>query len=292
MRYILSLILVTLVSCASPIPTPPPLTLPPEALAQREAQLAEARAAYEKNPEDAEAILTLGQRLAALRRLREAIAVFSEGVKKHPRDARMLRQRGQRWITLRQFGRAIDDFSHATKLIAGLPDQAEPGAKIMNGIPSTTLQTNVWYYLGLSHYLRGDMREALRAYRSCRTASKSADDVVSSSYWLYLTLLNLEQKEEAARVLADSIRRDDELADAEDFYQKLLRVFRGEIDAEELLREPTTTVAGATFHYGIAKRFDHAGHPKLARPLLEKIIAGGQWTSFGYMAAEAELRGR
>jgi tetratricopeptide (TPR) repeat protein len=292
MRMLTIVLGLTLTACRTPIPTPPPLTLSPEALAQRQEQLAAAVEAHERNPNDADAIIVLGRRTAALRRYREAIAIFTEGARKHPLDARMLRQRGQRWIVLRQFDRAIDDFSRAAKLMQGLPDQAEPDATIVSGLPSTTLQSNVWYYLGLSHRLRGETREALRAYRECRKASKSADDVVSSSYWLYLTLLDAGRAEEADQVLANAVRRDDELVDNDKLYQKLLHVFRGELAAEELLREPASTVPGATFHYGIAQHFIHTGHPELARPLLEKILEGGSWTSFAYMAAEAELRRR
>ena len=41
---------------------------------------------------------------------------------------------------------------------------------------------------------------------------------------------------------------------------------------------------------GIAEWSKYTGHAERARPLLEKVLAGGQWTSIGYMAAEAELR--
>src|SRR5690606_7691904 len=55
-----------------------------ERRAELERQLAEARAAYERDPTDADAIIWLGRRTAYLGRYREAIAIFTEGIAKHP----------------------------------------------------------------------------------------------------------------------------------------------------------------------------------------------------------------
>src|SRR5690606_8383587 len=73
-----------------------------DARRRMEAQLAEARAAYERQPNDADAIIWLGRRLAYLGYYRDAIEVFSEGIAKHPDDARFYRHRGHRFITTRQ----------------------------------------------------------------------------------------------------------------------------------------------------------------------------------------------
>ena len=138
-----------------------------DVLAKRETDLAAARAAHEKNPHDADALIWVGRRLGYLGRYRDAIDVFTEGVKKHPRDARMLRHRGHRWITLRDFDRAIRDLDRAAELVRGTPDQIEPdGLPNARNIPTSTLQSNIWYHLGLAHFLKGDFEAALRSYRS------------------------------------------------------------------------------------------------------------------------------
>lgn len=67
----------------------------------------------------------LGRRAAYLGRFREAIAVYSEGLKKHPDSYRLYRHRGHRYITIRQFGRAIADFEKAAALAAGKPLEVE-----------------------------------------------------------------------------------------------------------------------------------------------------------------------
>ena len=43
------------------------------------------------------------------------------------------------------------------KLVAAKPDEVEPdGAPNARGIPRSTLQSNIWYHLGLAQYLAGD----------------------------------------------------------------------------------------------------------------------------------------
>ena len=136
----------------------------PEARAEMEKKLAEARAAYERNPRDADALIWLGRRTAYLGRFDEAIAVFTEGVRRHPRDARMYRHRGHRYITTRRFGEAIKDLKRAARLVAARPDEVEPdGQPNARGVPTSTLNSNIWYHLGLAHYLEGDFRNAARA---------------------------------------------------------------------------------------------------------------------------------
>lgn len=71
----------------------------PEVAARRADDIAAARADYDADPDDADAIIWLGRRIGYTGRYRDAIEVFSEGVSKHPDDARMYRHRGHRWIS-------------------------------------------------------------------------------------------------------------------------------------------------------------------------------------------------
>jgi hypothetical protein len=49
------------------------------------------------------------------------------------------------------------------------------------------------------------------------------------------------------------------------------------------------SVTDATAAYGIGNWHLYNGRPAEARRVFERIIAGGQWGAFGYIAAEAEL---
>jgi tetratricopeptide (TPR) repeat protein len=253
-----------------------------------EKSLAAARAEYEKNPNDADAIIWLGRRTGYLGRYAEAIAMFTEGARKHPRDARMLRHRGHRWITLRQFDRAVADLELAAKLTRGKRDEIEPdGLPNARNIPTSTLQSNIWYHLGLAYYLRRDFDKALAAFQQCMAVSKNDDGVVSTSYWLYSTLRRLGRATEAEKVL-ERISNDMDIIENRTYHQLLLMA-RGEIDPAELATQDVATVDGVTILYGIGNWHLYNGQPERAKPIFEKIVAGPQWSSFGFIAAEAEL---
>src|SRR6185295_4809939 len=129
------------------------LLAPPVAADKRaglEAQLAEARAAYEAAPQHEDALITYGRRLGTVGRFRDAAAVFTRGCELHPDDVRMWRFRGHRWITLRQFSLAVADLDVAVILIRGHPDEVEPSlAPNDRGIDLDTLHENVYYHLAL-----------------------------------------------------------------------------------------------------------------------------------------------
>jgi tetratricopeptide (TPR) repeat protein len=211
MRRAAASILLFAMACAHDIPDRPVLSTWPmpamsaDARDKRQSDLAAARAAYEKNPNDADALIWVGRRLGYLGRYREAIDVFSEGAKKHPRDARMLRHRGHRWITLRDFDRAIRDLDRAAELVRGKPDQIEPdGLPNARNIPTSSLQSNIWYHLGLAHFLKGDFEAALPAYRACMSVSKNPDGLVSTSHWLYMTLRRLGPRRDRERLVSQA----------------------------------------------------------------------------------------
>ncbi|HYC90340.1 MAG TPA: tetratricopeptide repeat protein [Thermoanaerobaculia bacterium] len=283
MRKLAFVLLLAACTSAPTLPTPPPLTMPDAVRAQREQELAAARANYDKNPNDADALIWLGRRTAYLGRYAEAIEVFTQGIRKHPRDARMLRHRGHRWITLRQFDRAIADLTKAASLVRNTPDQIEPdGLPNARNIPTSTLQSNIWYHLGLAHYLKGDYESALRAYRECMAVSKNPDGVVSTGHWLYMTLRRLGRADEAEAVLAP-ISTDMDIIE-NTAYHKLLLMYRGEISPEELLKEND-----AAIHYGVANWFLYNGERERAMTLFREIVKEKEWAAFGTIAAESEL---
>ncbi|MFC1529890.1 hypothetical protein ACFL6R_04135, partial [Gemmatimonadota bacterium] len=113
-----------------------------------------AKQAYEADPRNADTIIWFGRRAAYMGEYREAITIFTRGILTFPGDARMYRHRGHRYITLRNFDRAVADFETAARLIEGTEDQVEPdGLPNAMNIPLSSLHSNVWYHLGLAHYL-------------------------------------------------------------------------------------------------------------------------------------------
>src|SRR5680860_820884 len=117
-----------------------PLPADSATAAAHEARLDSAEAAYDARPDDPDALLWLGRRLAYTGRYRDAIDAFSEGIERHPQDARFYRHRGHRWITVRELDRAIEDLEHAARLTSGTDDRVEPdGLPNAAGVPVSTL---------------------------------------------------------------------------------------------------------------------------------------------------------
>jgi tetratricopeptide (TPR) repeat protein len=261
----------------------------PDVRARLERELAGARAAYEADPRDADAIIWLGRRLAYLGQYGAAIGVFTEGIEKHPQDARMYRHRGHRYITTRQFNRAVADLQRATELIRGRPDEVEPdGAPNSSNIPVSTLHSNIWYHLALGHYLRHDFESALPAWQQALAASDNDDMVVASADWLYMTLRRLGRNDEAAAVL-QRISPDMRILENDSYHRRLL-MYRGLIAPDSLLQADTQdAVQVATYGYGVANWYLYNGDRRAAEALFRRILEGRNWAAFGYIAAEAEL---
>jgi tetratricopeptide (TPR) repeat protein len=262
-----------------------------EARRDRETRLAEARADYEADPDDADAIIWLGRRTAYLGEYREAIAIFSEGIAKYPDDPHMYRHRGHRYITVRRFGDAIADLERAAQLVAGTDDEVEPdGMPNVRNIPTSTLHSNIWYHLGLAYYLKGDFENALRAYRECVTVSGNPDMLVATSHWLYMTLRRLGREDEAAAAL-DAIDAEMDIIE-NDTYHRLLLMYKGELDAEALLAEAQAAdgIENATLGYGIGNWHYYNSRLEQAEGVFRSVLQGPQWAAFGYIAAEADVQ--
>jgi len=252
----------------------------------------EARVRFEAEPDDPNAIVWLGRRTAYLGRYREAIAIYSEGIEEFPREPRLYRHRGHRFITTRRFDLAIADFEKAAALISGVPDDVEPdGLPNARNIPTSTLHSNIWYHLGLARYLTGDFEGALAAYRGCMKFSTNPDMLVATSHWLSMTLRRLEREAEARSALAPILEGMDVIETRD--YHRLLLVYQGKLAPETIVSEATDSgnpIAFATVGYGVGNWYFYNGRRNEAVALLRRVLAGGSWASFGYIAAEADLK--
>ena len=145
----------------------------------------------------------------------------------------MYRHRGHRYITTRRFDLARADLRRRSA-DRGQADQVEPdGQPNPPGIPRSTLHFNVWYHLGLTYYLQGDFAKARDAYLSCMAVSKNDDAVVATSDWLWMTLMRLGRKDEAAKVLERITPKMDILENGA--YHRRLLMYKGLEKPEALL---------------------------------------------------------
>jgi len=269
---------------------PPPVSA--EARRDMEARLEEARERYRANPNDAAAAIWVGRRLAYPGRFREAIAFYTHAIKKFPRDARLYRHRGHRYITTRQFALAVEDLKTAASLTKDKPDELEPdGQPNARNVPTSTLQFNIWYHLGLAYYLTGDNPKALAAYRECLKVSNSPDRLVATTHWLYMTLRRLHRTRGAAKVLTPITAQMDIVENTG--YHRLLLMYKGEVLAESLKAEAMKEVSSPGSYsilYGIGNWHLYNGRRTEAATVFRQMLSGNQWTSFGYIAAEADMK--
>lgn len=269
----------------------PPPPMPEETRVRLESQWQAARDEVDARPEDPDALIWLGRRTAYLGNYGDAITIFSDGIERWPGDARFFRHRGHRRITLRQFDAAVEDLEQAVQLIAGTPDEPEPdGQPNARGIPTSTLHFNVWYHLGLAHYLRSDFERALSAYWACYAVSGNPDALVATSHWLFMTLCRLARDDEVALVLAPITQQLDVIENGA--YHRLLLLYKGLLTPEALLDIPANsnaTLHDGTAGYGIGNWHLYNGRRAEAVDWFRRIYAGPQWAAFGFIAAEAEL---
>ena len=265
--------------------------LPPEVEEVYQARYEEAAEELTESPEDVDALIWMGRRTAYLGEYREAIATYTHAIDLHPDDPRLYRHRGHRYLTVREPDDAIADFQRAAELFEGQPDQVEPdGLPNAQNIPTSTLQFNVWYHLALSHYVQGELEEALDAQRRCLDVAVHPDSVVACSYWLYMTLARLGMEDEAQEVL-EGITEDMEIIEST-AYLDLLLLFKGERTLEDLVGPAgsAVTLQSTTTAYGLGVWHLLNGRTRDAHDTWERILEGrSQWAAFGYIAAEGEL---
>jgi dipeptidyl aminopeptidase/acylaminoacyl peptidase/tetratricopeptide (TPR) repeat protein len=268
---------------------PPPI--PADQKKSLDDGLAEALAAFAKDPDGAESILLLGRRTAALGRYRDAIAIFSRGVDKYPGDIRFLRFRGHRYLSVRELDKAIADLQKAADLIASqnLKDAVEPDVPPNpKRLPTATTNYNVYYHLALARYLKGDYAAAEQGWRaSLRFAEGSPDGTAGSTRWLYSALRHEGRASDAAELVA-KIPKDLAVVDAVQ-YMDLLRLYKGERAVDQVLALATDGLNLPTLGYGVADFLLLNGDPARARAILQDVVRGPQWAAFGAIAAEAEL---
>ena len=239
-----------------------------EALSKLETGLQEAAAKLEADPDDPGTIILYGRALSGLWRYRDAIDAYAKGIAAHPDHAMLYRHRGHRYISVREFDKAVADLARAAEL--------------------NDHEFDIWYHLGLAHYLKGEFDKAGTAYIRCREASHDDGSIIAVSNWLYLALMRQGKSEEAAKVL-EGITEDMDAGENVSYYNLLL--FDKGLKAESELETAAAAsdLEMATTGYGLACRLLIRGETDKAAGMFRKIVALPYWPAFGFIAAEAEL---
>ena len=249
----------------------------------------EKKEAFSKNPDNLDDLIWYGRFTAYTGNYREAIAIYSAGLKQFPNESRLLRHRGHRYITVRQFNKAIDDLSKAAQLIKGKENMVEEdGAPNAQNIPVSTMHGNIYYHLGLAHYLNGDMPAALSAYKKCLETSSNPDNLVSATHWIYMILRRMEQQE-AATMSLDRIHPGLTVIENQSYLNACL-FYKGELQLKDVY-DPIAeaNASNSAVKYAVGNWYAYNDKMEQAKGIYNTILSGSDWASFGYIAAEVAM---
>lgn len=234
----------------------------------------EVKAAAEKlatDPKNIDLLIALGRAQANLWRYQDAIATYTRGITLAPTNAILYRHRGHRYISTRQFDKAIADMERAAKL--------------------NDHDFDIWYHLGLAHYLKGNYNKAIKAYEQCRAVAEKEgkdDSIIAVSDWLYMTYRRARKNTEAAKVL-ERITPNMKVKENQSYFDRLLFYKGLKQEAEIFNLEKATDLEIATVGYGLGNWHGYNGNRAKAEEYFRKITSGKYWPAFGFIAAEAEL---
>ena len=267
----------------------PKIYVSDKAKAVYESKLTEAKINFENNP-NAENLIWLGRREAYLGNYQTAILSYTNGIAKYPKDARFYRHRGHRYISSRCFESALKDFKKAVGLTRYEDNEIEPdGLPNALGIPTSTLQGNIYYHLGLTYYIQKKYHKARYAYEKCLKLAENPDSYVAAANWLYVIYRHLGQDRRASKLL-NTIKDDMKLIENHS-YHTILKLYQGKIDPIKLEKEIMNgqSLSNTTLAFGLGNYYFINGDKSKAQELFAIVTKGDQWSAFGYIVAESRL---
>lgn len=247
---------------------------------------------FETDPSE-ENYVWLGRREGYLYHYDKAIGILTEGLEKYPDSYKLFRHRGHRYISIREFNKAVADLQMAASLMPRQPLEIEPdGQPNKLNTPLSNVQFNIWYHLGLAHYLKGDFESAEKAYIQCLDVSNNDDLLCATADWLYMTYRRMNKPDEAARVL-ELIREDMDIVENDSYYLRL-QMYKGMLPPDDLLKvsgdNPDVDLALATQGYGVGNWYLCEGDTARAVEIFRQVTSGKHFAAFGFIAAEADLQ--
>ena len=249
----------------------------------------EKKEAYTAQSKNLDALIWYGRFTAYTGNYREAIQIYTNGLQQFPNNSRLLRHRGHRYISLREFDKAIQDLSKAAFLIQGKENMVEEdGMPNAQNIPVSTMHGNIYYHLGLAHYLNGNLPAAQKAYENCLQTSPNPDNVVSATHWLYMIGRRMNEPENTKKYLSNIWPEMNVIENQS--YHKACLFYKGELVLEDVYDATSeATASNSALKYAVGNWYLYNGQLEQARGIFNTMLSGDDWASFGFIAAEVDM---
>lgn len=259
-----------------------------------------------------------------------AVALADEGLALRADSARLRRLRGEKRLVVRDLDGALDDLERAARELASQPDEHEfyrldVERDVINLVlgrldelgeqnpPVTdrtiaemrhrsrgTVHAVTWRNLGVARYLVGDFAGAADAFATARSWAVDGHILAAVIDWEYMSLRRAGRTADAERTLDHVAEIDldvglipgaDDVATAlGESYLQRLRLYRGELRPEDLLRSDTRSrLAIATLGYGVGNWYLYGGDVRAAARAFRRVLDLGDPASFGCIAAEVDV---
>lgn len=250
--------------------------------------LTAAQVAYDRAPQDRDALIWLGRRIAYTGTYQRAIDLYTLGLERHPDSPFVLRHRGHRYLSIRDTKRARADLERAWMLVRGQSDLVEPdGQPNARGIPTSTLHSNIRYHLALAYFLDGDFALAAPIWAEDARVAANLDQRVAATYWWVLSLAHLGRRAEVAALLAPIDPSWEIIENGS--YHRLLLYMKGALAEDRLLTADADALERQTVGNGVGQWHAANGRTAAARAAWQRVLAGNPPPSFGVLAAERGL---
>ena len=240
-------------------------------------ELAALNAKIEADPENAGLWMEKGLVLAKNSLYREAGECYARAIAIEPFNGILYRHWAHRMLSQWRFEDACAGFALAARLI---PDNWD-----------------VWYHLGLSHFLLGQYKKAAEAYQRCLELSTREDELIAVCDWYYMTELRLGDRA-AAEKLLDNIHEDFDPGDNTAYFRRLL-MYKGVVKPEEVLPEDIHSLDPLqliTMGFGLSNYYYYNGEEEKSNEVLDMILKAGDesecYFAFGYLAAKVDKKNR
>lgn len=226
-----------------------------------------------KDPDNAELWMRKGLALAGAELYRESEECYAHAISLEPFNGLLYRHMAHRMLSQWRFEDARAGFTLASRLIPQNWD--------------------VWYHLGLSHFLLRDYQKAAQAYRRCLELSKTVDDYIAVCDWYYMTERRLGNKEAAEKLLA-YVPDEGYTGENLDYFERI-RMYKGLVKPEDVLPEDLDSLDALdviTRGFGVSNFYRVNGDVEKADCIVDAILAKGDekecYFAFGYLAALAD----